>query len=231
MRSPLELETIIFDFDGTLAHLNIDFSEMRRRVLALFPDFGLDPALAEGRYLLEGIEAAAQALRAQGREEERSTFELRSEEILLAIETRAAEQSFLLPGIPESLRDLKSRGLRLGIITRNSASAVKSIPANDGLACDVLLAREGMGRARVKPHPEHLERALQMLEGTPSTCLMVGDHPLDIRVAKRVGTHSAGVLTGRHQAPDFEEAGADLILESVRDLPPLFDRSFLKGRP
>jgi phosphoglycolate phosphatase-like HAD superfamily hydrolase len=59
---------------------------------------------------------------------------------------------------------------------------------------------------------------------------MVGDHPLDIQVAKRVGAHSAGVLTGRHRARDFEEAGADLILESVKELPSLFDRSSLRTK-
>jgi len=227
-KNSLEIETIIFDFDGTLAHLNIDFDEMRRQVLALFPEFGLDPALMEGRYLLEGVEAAMEALRARASPEEASGFERRAEKILLNIERRAAEESFILPGASSALHDLRGRGLRLGIITRNSALAVKSILSRDSLPYDLLLAREDVGWARVKPHPEHLERAIEMLGGTPCTSLMVGDHPLDIRVSKRAGTYSVGVLTGRHKRSDFEEVGADLILQSVADLPSLFERSLLR---
>jgi phosphoglycolate phosphatase len=223
----LKLETIIFDFDGTLAHLNIDFDEMRRRVLTLFPEFGLDDGLMEGRYLLEGIEAAVRALKTRGGDGEAFDFYRRAEEILRAIERRAAEESFLLPGITGALRDLKGRGLRLGIITRNSAVAVRSVLSRDTLTYDVLLAREDVERGRVKPNPGHLERAIHLLKGSPQTSLMVGDHPLDIRVVQKAGAHSAGVLTGRHGRSDFEEAGADLILESVAELPCLFERSQL----
>jgi phosphoglycolate phosphatase len=230
LENPLELGTIIFDFDGTLAHLNIDFGEMKRQVLLLFPEFGLDPTLAEGTYVLEGIGAAVEVLKAQGRKGIAAGFSCRAEEILLSIEAEAARESFLLDGIPQTLRDLKARGLHLGIITRNSGQAVRSILERDSLTYDVLLSREDVGRARVKPNPEHLQEALQILRGTPPTCLMVGDHPLDIQVAKRVGAHSAGVLTGRHRARDFEEAGADLILESVKELPSLFDRSSLRTK-
>jgi phosphoglycolate phosphatase len=225
---PLEVQTIIFDFDGTLAHLNIDFSEMRRRIGSLFPAFGLDPKLMEGRYILEGIEAGVQSLKERG--EESTLFAGRAEEILLSLEGEAAEESYLLPGIPAALSQLKSKGLRLGIITRNSSLAVNRVLSKGHLAYDVLLSREDMGRSQVKPCPAHLWKALQMLEGTPEASLMVGDHPLDIRVAKRVGTYSAGVLTGRHQARDFEEEGADLILESVEGLPCLFDSHALEVR-
>jgi len=226
-KNPLELKTIIFDFDGTLAHLNIDFDEMRRQVLTVFPEFGLDGGLMDGKYLLEGIEAAVEALRSRSGDGEAFDLERRAEEILRAIERRAAEESFLLPGITEALRELKGRGLRLGIITRNSAMAVKSVLSRGTVVYDILLAREDVGRARVKPNPGHLERAIHILKGSPQTSLMVGDHPLDIRVAQKAGSHSAGVLTGRHKRSDFEEVGADLILESVAELPSLFDRSEL----
>jgi phosphoglycolate phosphatase len=225
---PLQLETIIFDFDGTLAHLTIDFAEMRRRVAALFPAFGLEPRLMEGKYILEGIEAGVQSLRERGGEF--ALFEEEAGETLLALEGEAANESYLLPGIPEALSQLKGRGLRLGIITRNSALAVNRVLSKGHLPYDVLLSREDVGRAQVKPDPAHLQRALQMLKATPQSSLMVGDHPLDIRVAKRVGTYSAGVLTGRHQAHDFEEEGANLVLESVRELPSLFDCHLLEVR-
>lgn len=227
--SPLLLDTVVFDFDGTLAHLNIDFGEMRRQVLALFPLFGLDPGLMEDKYILEGIEAGVQSLKERGGADS-CFFEQRAEEALLSVERKAARESYLLPGIPEALSQLKRMGLRLGIVTRNSAQAVSQLLSRDHLTYDVLLCREDVGRQRVKPNPAHLQKALQILERKSENTLMVGDHPLDIRVAKKVGAYSAGVLTGRHSAHDFEEEGADLLLTSVGELPSLFDSHILEVR-
>ena len=92
----MELETIVFDFDGTLAHLNIDFSEMRRRVVSLFPAFDLDPNLMEGRYILEGIEAGVQSLKERG--EESALFEERAEEILLSLKRRPPRRAISCRG-------------------------------------------------------------------------------------------------------------------------------------
>jgi phosphoglycolate phosphatase len=70
----------------------------------------------------------------------------------------------------------------------------------------------------VKPHPEHLNKALQMLNSTANTTLMIGDHPLDIQTGRNAGTYTAGVLTGHFRKFDFLNAGADLVLSQASDL-------------
>ena len=48
--------------------------------------------------------------------------------------------------------------------------------------------------------------------------VIVGDHTIDIRAGKAVGMKTIGVLTGRTKREDFEEAGADYVLDAAPDI-------------
>jgi len=52
----LKVKAFVFDFDGTLAVLNIDFSFMKERVFELIKHFGVDGESVRERYLLEIID-------------------------------------------------------------------------------------------------------------------------------------------------------------------------------
>lgn len=212
------MAAVVFDFDGTLARLTIDFDRMRREVLALLARHGAPCAGLERLQVLELVEAAALRLRARGRDG--GPFRAAALAAVERIELAAADAGGLLPGVPAALAALRARGYRLGIVTRNCAAAVASVlqgPAGGDLAHDVLLARDHV--SRVKPDPTHLEAALAALGVSPPAALMVGDHPLDVAAGRRAGMRTVGVLSGRHAQGDFEAAGADLVLEDVSHLP------------
>jgi len=80
----------------------------------------------------------------------------------------------------------------------------------------VVFCRDAVNK--VKPHPEHLNMALNKLGCLAKHTLMIGDHPLDIKTGRRAGTKTCGVLTGHFQKNDFIEAGADLILPHASDI-------------
>ena len=52
---PLDLNAVIFDFDGTLALLNIDFKEMRLDILDLAASYGISDVGMERLFVLEMI--------------------------------------------------------------------------------------------------------------------------------------------------------------------------------
>ena len=52
---PSAIDTVIFDFDGTLARLNIGFEQMRRDVASLIDRWGVDPRSLQNRFVLEMI--------------------------------------------------------------------------------------------------------------------------------------------------------------------------------
>ena len=204
------IKAVIFDFDGTLAVLNIDFSSMRERIFDLMRRYGAREELIEERYLLEIIEEVYRMLcRESPSIAER--FYQEAHQILHEIEIGAAEKGKLIPGTETTLKVLRGKGKRVGIVTRNCEDAVRKVfPAIDDF-CDVFISRNSI--KKVKPHPDHLTSAMKMLDVSGEEAVMVGDHTIDIQAGKKVGMKTIGVLTGRTKREDFEKAAADYILQ------------------
>lgn len=70
-----------------------------------------------------------------------------------------------------------------------------------------------------KPHPAPVIWAADQLKLEPRGCLMVGDTAVDILAGKRAGAQTVGVLSGFGESAELCAAGADLILDSVAELP------------
>ncbi len=209
---------VVFDFDGTLAHLTIDFDLMRREILALVSAHHATPTGLERLYVLELVEAAAARVAAVNRDA--GAFRAAARMAIERIELVAARNGSLLSGVKAALDDLKGRGYRVGIVTRNCAAAVVCVldrSRGAPLSYDVLLTRDDV--PRVKPDPAHLAAALAALDVPPAAAVMVGDHPMDVEAGRRAGMRTVGVLTGRRPRADFEAAGADLVLDEAATLP------------
>jgi phosphoglycolate phosphatase len=211
----LIIKNIIFDFDGTLAKLNIDFHQMREDVLKLILSYGINRDRLHTDYVLEMIDSAAATLN-QCSKQTADNFFNEANAIVENIEIEAAYHGELFDRSGELLGSLKSRDISCGIITRNCAKAVKIVFPDILSYCSALVCRDDVNN--VKPHPEHLNMALKKLGGSAQNTLMIGDHPLDIKTGLNAGTKTCGVLTGRCKRSDFIEAGADLILPQAADI-------------
>ena len=212
---PSTRKALIFDFDGTLATGRYDFSAMREAVHAAARRYGVSEQALDGLQVLEAVEKAAQILTAaDGGAVAR--FRAEAEHIILEVELAGARESRLLAGVAEALASLRAAGYGVAVVTRNSRTAIQSIPGATAIACDAFLTREEV--RRVKPHPDHLTAALAMLKCDPRRAAMVGDHPMDIAAGKAVGATAIGVLTGAGTRETLAAAGADLIVQSVVEL-------------
>ena len=205
-----EIQAFIFDFDGTLAIPNIDFGLMRQQVDAIVRRYGVDPAGVGHLYILEMIETVRTQLDATsgpGGED----FHREAHASILSLEIDCARRGGLLPGAVEVLQ-----GFKIGVVTRNSGSAVRTICAAIESLCDVFLPREAI--RFVKPHPEHLQSALEHLQVAASQAVMVGDGPIDIMAGKALGLQTVAVLSGGGRREPLLASQPDLILDSVADL-------------
>lgn len=209
-----DITTLIFDFDGTLATCPYDFAQMRVSVLSAAVDFGIDVTALRDDGLLETVAAGVEWL--GGQHPQAAAFRDEAMRRLSDLEYEAAEYTFLLPGIMDALDRLQAAGYTLGVVTRNSAAAVRRILGATPLPLGVLLSRDDVPHP--KPHPDHVYRALHQLDCAPDTALMVGDHPTDIAMGKLAGMRTVGVLTGQTDAEGLRTAVPDLLLPSVVEL-------------
>jgi phosphoglycolate phosphatase len=209
------IKAVIFDFDGTLAVLNIDFSSMRERIFALMRRSGIKEDAIQEKYLLEIIDEVYKMLwekNPSGAE----TFYQESHDILHEVEMKAAERGRLIPGVEGTLKWLREQGIKVGIITRNCEDAVRKVFAEIDDFCNIFVSRNSV--RKVKPHPDHLTHVMKSLKISGEEGVMVGDHVIDIQAGKRVGMKTIGVLTGRTKKEEFEKAGADYILGEAAEI-------------
>lgn len=211
----LHLKAVVFDFDGTLAKLNIDFAAMRRDVLELLSRYGVSPDGLRDLFILEMI-AAGEARVSRLRPEGGPEFASRACARIAEIEVQAARQGSLFNGVTEMLRALRARNIRTGVATRNCLAAVETLFPGIDDHVDAVITRERT--PFVKPHPEHLIRMLKQLAVPPGQAAMVGDHPMDIQTGRDAGVRTIGVLTGYSQAEALDRAGADLLLQGAADI-------------
>lgn len=212
-RSSLDgARAVVFDFDGTLAELNIDFPAIYVRLFELADRFGVDRTKVSERYLIELIDQMTTQL-ADGAAAE---FYAAATKLVVDEEVVSAERASLFAGTRELLESLRGRGLRVGIVTRNCEAAVKTVFPDVEREVHCFLPRERAGR--VKPHPEHLARTLACLGTDPAASLMVGDHPIDIESAKTAGMIPVGVTTGKITKDELVSAGAVIVLARATEL-------------
>lgn len=209
------INTIIFDFDGTLAKLNIDFKLMRDDVLKLISSYGIERNRLQTDFVLEMINTSKEIL-SKSSPQKAEIFTNKAIKMIEAMEIEAAANGELFPQTKELFTRLKLSGISTGVITRNCDKAIKTVFPDISSYCEVVVCRDIVNN--VKPHPEHLNKALQMLNSLAGNTLMIGDHPLDIETGRKAGTRTAGVLTGHFQKSDFLSAGADLVLSQASDL-------------
>jgi len=215
MKELLNIRAVVFDFDGTLAHLNIDFMEMRRDILDLAATFGISEEGMERLFVLEMITEIRDRI---GRTNSRQAgaFSVRALGLVSDRELAGAVNSRLFPGVKEMFVELKRRGIKTGILTRNCIEAVTVIFPDVRSYCDAVVTRDDT--SRVKPDPEHIHIVLRRLNEEARLAAMVGDHPMDILVGKGVGAFAIGVLTGYSNIEDLKGAGAEMILERVAEI-------------
>ncbi|MCA1946361.1 MAG: HAD-IA family hydrolase [Desulfovibrio sp.] len=208
---------VVFDFDGTLAELVLDFEEMKRRVAWVAAEFLL-PAPAPGTTpVLEWIDTVRADIDGRCGHDAGVHFFFQAHAAITAMELEAARVGRLFEGARPLLARLRQAGARVGVITRNCEAAVRQVFPDLDACCDAFLPRDSV--RRVKPHPQHLLQALELLQCPPESALMVGDHPMDVTTALRAGARAAGVASGRVSMQALADAGAHVV---APDAPALF---------
>ncbi len=135
------------------------------------------------------------------------------------------EQVRIIPGVPEALRDLKSAGYRLVIVTNQSGigrgyytlADYEAVQARffellgDGLIAATYFCPEApeLASPRRKPAPGMVVDAARDLGLDLARSWMVGDKAIDVQCAHHAGVRPILVRTGHGQAEDA--TGAEFV--------------------
>ena len=209
------LDTLLFDFDGTLAP-NLDLADMRRQIAAMSSAAGVPEAVFEDLYIVEIIEAGSAWLSQNIDGNQAQLFAEAAHQRIIDIELAEAATTQVFPGIPNMLSALRDTGFALGVVTRNCNAAVRQVFPEIDTYIDAIHARDDT--PYLKPDPRHLSINLDSLQRQPDTTAIVGDGRLDMQTGKALGMRCIGVLTGSNNAEELVAAGADWVIESSLEL-------------
>ncbi len=192
-----KLDAVIFDFDGTLAELTIDFDFMKTKIAALGEVFLGERPEPDGTPALEWLEHLVQQTMVLDRDEGLE-FRSRGRLVITAMEMDSAREGRLFDFTRPAFEMLRERDVAAGVITRNISAAVRVVFPDIDDVVQAFVPRES---ARgVKPDPEHLFQALECVGADPAKSLMVGDHPMDIETGRAAGALTAAVTSGNVDA-------------------------------
>ena len=219
MTNPFEgICAVLFDMDGTLVETDIDFPLMKREMLALGERHGIPTSELQGLDILAVVNAVVSRLpEDEGVRVRREAFDA-----LERIELARKDAASVIPGALDLLCALRDCGIRIGIVTRNCRAAVEASLDLTGVFYDVLLTRDDV--VNTKPHPDHLLRALEMIDVRPHEALMVGDHWMDIQAGRAAGTRTIGLLRPDRPENFFDVCPPDLIIRNLGELLPCVER-------
>ncbi|WP_265111955.1 HAD family hydrolase [Halosolutus halophilus] len=164
-----DYDAIVYDLDGTLVHLDVDWEVVERDVRAVYEAADVTPP---GEGLWDMLDAASDLELAE------------SVEAAIADHERAgARSSHRLPRADE----LPEKEVPIAICSLNCEAACRIALDEHGLTeqVDIVVGRDTVGNQ--KPHPEPLLEAVAELSVVPDRTLFVGDSATDERTADRAG--------------------------------------------
>ena len=179
---------MLFDMDGTLTAPYFDFDAIRREV-----GLGNQPILEAIARLDDEKKQAALS-------------------ILHRHEDECASKCELNPGCEELIDWLKSRKVKLAVVTRNSLKSASTIFARHRIAIDTLITRDD---GVFKPAPDPLLLACRRLEVSPRATWMIGDGQYDVEAGGAAGMRTVWLSHGERRKFAAEP---DVVVRDLLDL-------------
>jgi HAD superfamily hydrolase (TIGR01509 family) len=206
------IKGIVFDFDGTIVDsmrmvFDLLNQSLKNRELPTI-EVELLGRMA-GLPLINIISTKAQISESTAKKVEKDVFE--------AYTSFCRSSCQLLPHVENTLKTLKSKKIKLGLLTTTPKKPLKAVAEKFSLNnyFDIMLAKED---AKNKPNPEGLKMIIKKFGISKDECLYVGDSPIDILTGKAAGIKTIAVTTGIATLEQLKEAKPDGIIPDLGEL-------------
>jgi phosphoglycolate phosphatase len=215
--SRARLQAVIFDFDFTLADSSHGFIECHGyacEALALPPITDMQAMAMMGTPLDEAFRVLFPPEHHRLAEDYVRLWQARADEVMTGL-------TEMFPDAGRVLSEIRSLGLKTGIVSQKLRYRIEKVLARDGLSdfFDVLLG--GGDISAFKPDPEGILTALAGVGTAPQHAVYVGDTVIDAQAATNAGVGFVGVLSGVTPAAAFEPFDTLAVLDGIAALPGL----------
>jgi HAD superfamily hydrolase (TIGR01549 family) len=223
-----ETKAIILDFDGTLYNNISAMKAATTDALKRYEvEYNAEVALTETTLLIEKMRSSAlskillKAWELLGEVEylEGRQFLEKAEIVFYAytLYKEYTDQCTLFAGVPELLRDLKSK-YKVAIVTSGSrADTIELLEKfNIYQYIDAFISADDV--ENTKPDPEGINKILGELQTSPKEAVYVGDLVLDIKAGKNAGLKTIAVSTGLVPRKILEAEAPDKIIRHIAEI-------------
>lgn len=215
MSSP-QIQTILFDLDGTLLDTAPDLAQALNATLqangrAALSFEQIRPAVSHGGSAL--IRLGFQL------EPQHPQFEPLRAQLLDYYQAHIADETRLFPGMEKVLEYIEARGLSWGVVTNKPGWLTE--PLLEALDLHRRAASVVCGDTlnERKPHPAPLLHACKLIGTAPGQCLYVGDAERDITAGHNAGMTTLVALFGYLMDSDRpEDWGANALIQQPADI-------------
>lgn len=205
-------ELIIFDLDGTLIDSSKDIAWAVNKTLR---QMGFEELSYQA--IKERIGWGVKMLLEKALPNEKHNLVKEAREIFMGYYSgHLLVKTKLYPNVADVLRHFKNK--KLAVATNKPLNLTQKIL--DGLNISDYFKKVvgGDDVQNKKPAPEAIEIILRELNALPKETVFVGDSVIDIEAGKKAEVITIGAAYGFRGRQELKEAGADRIIEDIKEL-------------
>jgi len=210
----LDIELIVFDFDGVLCDTAADIASAVQAVQKQYntkimelPDIIFFVGLGARHLINSCLSELPKDVQAEALEWYRNYYKNHS-----VVETKFYD------GVLASLEKIQQAGASMCILSNKPEPIILNIIEyfDAGKYFKKILGPESL--VKMKPEPEGLFVCMDFCGVSPSKTLMVGDTYTDIITGQKAGTYTCGVKYGMGNLDELLNIGADFYVEKMPDI-------------
>lgn len=222
--SKTTLKAVVFDLDATLVNLGnfVNWREAHDMALKVYlsTDCPEETVMScSGKGLFNMLNLVRDEISLTMTDREVQSIQAKAYKAVESFEMNGVERCFLMPGCTETLEWLRERGVKMAVATSNSQEVAEHILESRGIRRYFSTVVGRRPELRMKPYPDQIYRCLEKIGVSPGNGIVVGDSARDVRAAKAANMFVIAIPAYFTKREVLEEAGADVILESMEELP------------
>jgi HAD superfamily hydrolase (TIGR01549 family) len=223
-KNPSEkIKAVLFDLDGTLVEFKFKVKESREAMISWLGANGFaSSTFTDGMRTQALFDAAMKEW--QGNRTLSSKFE--SFEVVRAhlsgiledFEFRSFQEARPHPGSLRVLKKMKDSRIPSAVVTNSGRRPVQSILSVFGFLpyLTLVITRDEM--ERLKPEPDGLIKAMNLLRADKRSTVYVGDSLIDVEAAKAAGIRCIALATGLYDKASLAQSHPDYLIDKIEEL-------------